>query len=398
MARSRQGQLMQILGSTGSTVDSTHYGFVLVAATVPASDDYQAYTTGERSAGFNNITITGSSNSRSWNIDGTPASCSMTAAPYCNSGMLFQNPTLRESTDVNAVLQNLQVVNFPGHGISANDFNGEFRGYNVYAGQSVGNCLDIENKGNPSRFYGLTATGCTYGINLASTAGGDFLGAVAFGNDINLYVSGTTRQSQAFIVFDDLHVNNSKHENMYVDQQNVTVICNSNCTFGSMNSSGDGGDGGSSVVVGPDAVATDNPAGTVLRLNQGFIKPDPGGSYKDIVFDTNGNGETCKCNVALGDGMLNVAGTGAISSNMPAQVTGPIYFGGPATGAPLQLNANEVGLATSFDTAVAPNKFGLKFRVQCGTISGTAQIVVLAGTSSAPISLLDNIGTGVNGC
>jgi hypothetical protein len=83
-----------------------------------------------------------------------------------------------------------------------------------------------------------------------------------------------------------------------------------------MNSSGDGGDGGSSVVVGPDAVASDNPAGTVLRLNQGFIKPDPGGSYKDIVFDTNGNGETCKCNVALGDGMLNVAGTGAISSNM----------------------------------------------------------------------------------
>ncbi|HEX3666741.1 MAG TPA: hypothetical protein VHU23_16060, partial [Rhizomicrobium sp.] len=68
--------------------------------------------------------------------------------------------------------------------------------------------------------------------------GGDFLGAVAFGNDINLYVSGTTRQSQAFIVFDDLHVNNSKHENMYLDQQNVTVICTSNCTFGRMNSSG----------------------------------------------------------------------------------------------------------------------------------------------------------------
>jgi hypothetical protein len=142
-------------------------------------------------------------------------------------------------------------------------------------------------------------------------------------------------------------------------------------------------------------VASDNPTGTVLRLNQGFIKPDPSGSYKDIVFDANGNGETCKCNVALGDGMLNVAGTGPISSNMPAQVSGPIYYSGPATGAPLQLNANEMGMATSSDAREAPGPAGLKLRVECGTTAGTAKLTVLAGQSSTAITLLDNIGTGV---
>ncbi|HEX3627030.1 MAG TPA: hypothetical protein VH280_16595, partial [Verrucomicrobiae bacterium] len=139
--------------------------------------------------------------------------------------------------------------------------------------------------------------------------------------------------------------------------------------------------------------------GTVLRLNQGFIKPDPGGSYKDIVFDTNGNGETCKCNVALGDGMLNVASTnGGISSNMPAQISGPIYFGGPATGAPLGLTADEIGLGTNpaSNLPVHPGATGLKFRVECDSAHpGTAKLMVLAGTSDTETKVIDNIGSGV---
>jgi hypothetical protein len=35
---------------------------------------------------------------------------------------------------VNAALQNLQVVHFPGNALSANVFSGEFSGYNVFAG------------------------------------------------------------------------------------------------------------------------------------------------------------------------------------------------------------------------------------------------------------------------
>jgi hypothetical protein len=151
------------------------------------------------------------------------------------------------------------------------------------------------------------------------------------------------------------------------------------------------------VVVGPDAVATDNPTGTVLRLNQGFIKPDPGGSYKDIVFDTNGNGETCKCNVALGDGMLNVA-NGNISSNQQSQISGPIYYSGPASGAPLQLNANEMGLAVSTDTAGAPGVKGLKLRVECsGSHTGNVKLVALAGIAGGTnneVLIADGIGQG----
>jgi hypothetical protein len=383
---------MQIIGNSGSSIDSTNYGFVLVAASLPSFDTYQDFTSGERSFGLNNITLTAGTKSTRVDVDNNQD------VHFTNDGLLFQDPTNVESTDVNAALENLQVVHFPGNALAAQAFNGEFRGYNVYAGASGGNCVDIENKGNPYRFYGLTVTGCRIGINLVSTGGAEYFGANVFGNDIDVSVSGTTNKPQAFIVFDGLHLDKSTYENMFLDQQNETVVCTSNCTFGSMNSSGDGGDGGSSVVVGPDAVATDNPTGTVLRLNQGFIKPDPGGSYKDIVFDTNGNGETCKCNVALGDGMLNVA-NGNISSNQQSQISGPIYFGGPAVGTPLQLNANEMGMAVSTDAAGAPGTTGLKLRVQCGSLNdGKAALVVLAGTNPHPITLLDEIGSGVTNC
>ncbi|HEX3627032.1 MAG TPA: hypothetical protein VH280_16605, partial [Verrucomicrobiae bacterium] len=133
---------MQILGSTGSTIDSTNYGFVLVAASLPSFDTYQDFTSEERSFGLNNITLTASTKSTRVDVDNNQD------VHFTNDGLLFQDPTNVESTDVNAALENLQVVHFPGNALAAFGFNGEFRGYNVYAGASGGNCVDIENKGN----------------------------------------------------------------------------------------------------------------------------------------------------------------------------------------------------------------------------------------------------------
>jgi len=67
---------------------------------------------------------------------------------------------------MSAALQNFQVANFPGNGLSLNHFSGELRGYNVFAGSSGGNCVDLEYTANPYRFYGLVASGCTSGVNM----------------------------------------------------------------------------------------------------------------------------------------------------------------------------------------------------------------------------------------
>jgi hypothetical protein len=103
--------------------------------------------------------------------------------------------------------------------------------------------------------------------------------------------------------------------------------------------------------------------------------------------------------VALGDGMLNVA-SGNISSNQQSQISGPIYFGGPAVGTPLQLNANEMGMAVSTDTEVPPNGAGLKLRVECNGSpgSGKVNLVVLAGSGTTPVPIASNVGSGVPGC
>jgi hypothetical protein len=46
----------------------------------------------------------------------------------------------------------------------------------------------------------------------------------------------------------------------------------------------------------------------------------------------------------------------------------------------------------------APGGQFMKFEAVCGTNRGTAKLIVYAGTSSTPVTLLDNIGSGVSGC
>ena len=69
------------------------------------------------------------------------------------------------------------------------------------------------------------------------------------------------------------------------------------------------------------------------------------------------------------------------------------------SGTSLKLSAGELGLTKrSTDSAEAPGADGLKLEVICGTNSGSAAIVVRAGTSTTSSYLLNNIGSGVNGC
>ena len=59
---------------------------------------------------------------------------------------------------------------------AASKFAGELRGYNVFASKAGGNCVDLTVTANPYRFYGLRASGCTIGLNLAGTQSEEFHG------------------------------------------------------------------------------------------------------------------------------------------------------------------------------------------------------------------------------
>lgn len=216
---------MQVLGSQGSTTDGTRYAFVLVAADFPTFDQYQDTTIGAAEVGLNNISIIGGSQSTTPNVNGTVLS------NYTIDGLLFQNPSGTANTNIRGVLQNLQVANFPGNALIANFFSGELRGYNVFTAQSGGNCVDLQATSNPYRFYGLVASGCTDGLYLKGTQSEEFHGVSVFNNTIDVSVTGTRPRSESYILFDGAQFQASDLENMYLDQQNETVICAANCEF-----------------------------------------------------------------------------------------------------------------------------------------------------------------------
>jgi hypothetical protein len=296
-------------------------------------------------------------------------------------------------------------VNSPGNGLSAYHFAGELRGYNVYAGSSKESCVDIEHTANPYRFYGLVAASCTTGLNMVATKSEEFHGVSIFANVINLSVTGTLHDPEAYILFDGLQFGDSHDENMYLDQQNETVICSANCFFKDAGKAGDSGDGDAALVIGPDATTTAGSGANppILQLDQGVFSAPKVDT--DILFDTNTLGTVCNCRVELGGAMLDVTNkTGIPSTNNTALMLGqtgyapPTFSNAASVGVPLTLNPNELGIGVSSDTEIQPGSGGLKLRVECGTTGGTAKIVALAGTSSSEKVLLDNIGTGVGGC
>ena len=318
-----------------------------------------------------------------------------------------QQPDLRLSADaVSGTLQNLQVANFPGNALAAKGFSGEFRGYDIFAGSSAGNCVDLENTQNPYRFYGLVASGCATGINLDKTKSEEFHGVSVFGNSIDVSVTGTKPLAQSYILFDGAQFQNSGQENMYLDQQNETVLCAANCEFrdaGKNCSRAPPADCFAAIVIGPDARTNATGATPIIaQFNQGVFNA----AQPDVQFDQNANGKYCKCYVALGGGMYDVAtqdGTGIPTTNNPALLAGqtsyapPTFANAASVGPPLNLAPTEFGISTSSksQSVTQPGTGGLKFRVECNS-DGTAKLVALAGTSNSETVVANEIGGGVS--
>lgn len=64
----------------------------------------------------------------------------------------------------------------------------------------------------------------------------------------------------------------------------------------------------------------------------------------------------------------------------------------------LTLTAGALGLPKMTASASAPGASGSKLEVVCGTNSGTAKLVMYAGTSGTAVTVIDNVGAGVTGC
>ena len=314
------------------------------------------------------------------------------------------------------MLQNLQVVNFSGNALAANNFSGEMAGYNVTVGKSGGNCLDMENTQNPYRFYGLVASHCTNGINLVNTKGEEFHGASVFSNsNNNVSVTGAFGiNAAAYILFDGLQMGASKNANMYLDQSNEVVLCAANCFFkdaGKENNMA----AQPALEIGIDATNMGNGTATpiIAQFNQGAFTFNTRGNAKqsstsyDVQFDGPPSfPNECACAVALGSGMLSlVTGNGIPDTTDPTRTLGqssytpPTFANGASVGVPLTLGTNELGIGASTDSEGPPNGSGLKLRVECsGSHTGKVKIVALAGNSTSEALIADNVGGSVGAC
>ncbi len=64
----------------------------------------------------------------------------------------------------------------------------------------------------------------------------------------------------------------------------------------------------------------------------------------------------------------------------------------------LTLAAGELGITKRTASGTAPGASGAKISVVCGTNAGSAKIIAYAGTSTTPVTIIDNIGAAVTGC
>jgi hypothetical protein len=95
-----------------------------------------------------------------------------------------------------------------------------------------------------------------------------------------------------------------------------------------------------------------------------------------------------------GGTFLQVTGTNT-AATAQAMFSGSLLVGATTQ---LILANGELGLTKGTASGSAPGAAGLKLATVCGTTAGSAKLIVYAGNSTTPATLLDNIGSGVSGC
>ena len=94
------------------------------------------------------------------------------------------------------------------------------------------------------------------------------------------------------------------------------------------------------------------------------------------------------------------AGSVGIGNGTQGDVSGSIQAAKHqvGSGTALTLAAGELGFNKITASGSAAGASGGKMELVCGTNAGSAKLIAYAGTSTTPVTILDNIGSGVTGC
>ena len=100
-------------------------------------------------------------------------------------------------------------------------------------------------------------------------------------------------------------------------------------------------------------------------------------------------------NIVANNSSVIQAGSSQVIVNTKLLAETSMVVGG---GTISNINTGEIGLTKITASGSAPGAAGGKFELVCGTNSGTAKLIAYAGTSTTPVTIVDNIGSGVTGC
>jgi len=138
------------------------------------------------------------------------------------------------------------------------------------------------------------------------------------------------------------------------------------------------------------------------------IKSDGAGVISSTGFGTTGAGQISFASGAGGIGydsgtnsiVTYFGGTKYFFVNSANITATPLFTAsaGMISGASiLTTAAGDIALSKSAASNTAPGAGGMRLRAVCGT-SGTLTLEAFAGTSSTPVAIVSNVGTGVTGC
>jgi hypothetical protein len=362
-SNSKSTELVMLLGSTGGSVNGSRPAFVTIAVGYPTNDTYQASGGAQNQTKFSGLQIIGMSNSTTVNVG---ASSGVSTSTDC---VVLTNPVAGSHVNSAQVMYDMQIEFCPGNALGSNGWSGEFRGYNIKAGSSGGNCLDFQQIANPTRFYGLVLNGCTEGLNAVSATSLEFHGLSVFKNsDTDISITGSRNKTTAgYILLDGVQFGKSTNENMYLDQQNETVYCTALCRFAGANQGGAGsGPNDADVTIGADVASSTGIPQLALSIQNGTFGMQ---NTDENVYFTTG----CSCNVSV-DGATRNTDTGVISTNSQDLLKSPYTFASQA--------APTVSSGFGSSPSIVKNNGPQGFQVNVGT-GGSASSGVI-GLPTAP--------------
>lgn len=212
------------------------------------------------------------------------------------------------------------------------------------------------------------AVGFANGVQIGQTGAGLF-GVKSTGNLFN---------TAAITVANGIHLNNATITGNAYDSTGFTVDGSGNATVNALN--------GANNISG----VYPSVANTSWTITDNFTSG--GGEVDFWNRQTAGSPKGFNFYQMTGAGAATLMAT--LTTTAGLGLAGNLAFGG----AVLTLGTGEMGWAKTTASGSAPGAAGTKMAWVCGTNAGTSKLISYAGTSTTPVTVIDNVGAGVTGC